>query len=853
MEHVSLTPAGNIGTNFIPREYLPEGEDEHYLRNTQQTRPSEQWRHLQSSELELLVKNGNYAEDWDKVLVTDPFDPQQILNSQFFGLVRIGRLEPGMLEHHDLRVMTGITNSKVIACDVGDDCAVHNVRYLAHFILGNRVVLINIDEMHTTNYAKFGNGILKEGESEEVRVWLDLMNETGGRQVLPFEEMITADAYLWAKYRDDEKLMEKLKIITQGAFDTRRGYYGIVGDQSVIKNTRIIKDVQTGSCCYIKGANKLKNLTIKSTAEEPSQIVEGVELVNGIIGLGCHIFYGCKAVRFITGNNAHLKYGARLLNSFLGDNSTVSCCEILNNLIFPAHEQHHNNSFLVASCTLGQSNIAAGATIGSNHNSRANDNEIFAGRGFWPGLCTSLKHSSRFASFVLIAKGSYPAELDIPLPFSLVNNNVTLDRLEVMPAYWWLYNLYALARNSWKYQARDKRKTKFQHIEFDCFAPDTVEEIRRACSLLARWAEDAAAPDIPPGPRNTGSVGDTAALNDTAARRRPARGHTEPSCSIDLSSPADLPPAEHTPEMELPNAPLPPKMELPLEIELPCGTLERSKRKAVLIKVREGYRAYREMLFYYAAVNILRYFEEHPDTGFERGTEELRAGFHTDWVNLGGQLVPEEDVRKIRDDIASGVLGSWKAIHERYDELWKEYPLQKQRHAFGVLRDVLAASDAAASTDSGPFTGCTGSTSTGSGTSTSGIGSPSTRSAVSSGSAASSGAASSVPTSEDPSSAGSGHRTASSVPGPHPASTLPSKKQVHEAFDRAACIQRHILAEVYASRKKDYDNPFRKMTYRNNAEMEAVAGTIDSNSFIRQVQEDTENFEKRVEAVKKRL
>lgn len=56
-------------------------------------------------------------------------------------------------------------------------------------------------------------------------------------------------------------------------------------------------------------------------------------------------------------------------------------------------------------------------------------------RAFWPGLCTSVKHSSRFASFVLLAKGDYPAELDIPLPFSLLNNNTAKDRLEVTPAY----------------------------------------------------------------------------------------------------------------------------------------------------------------------------------------------------------------------------------------------------------------------------------------------------------------------------------------------------------------------------------------------------------------------------------
>ena len=102
------------------------------------------------------------------------------------------------------------------------------------------------------------------------------------------------------------------------------------------------------------------------------------------------------------GNNSNLKYGARLIHSILGDNSTISCCEVLNNLVFPGHEQHHNNSFLIASLVMGQSNMAAGATVGSNHNSRGNDGEIIAGRGFWPGLSSTLKHNSRFASYTLI-------------------------------------------------------------------------------------------------------------------------------------------------------------------------------------------------------------------------------------------------------------------------------------------------------------------------------------------------------------------------------------------------------------------------------------------------------------------
>ena len=172
--------------------------------------------------------------------------------------------------------------------------------------------------------------------------------------------MQPGDAFLWAKYRQDEKLQEKFKEFTEKKFDRQRGYYGKIGDRTVIKNSRIIKDAWIGTDAYIKGANKLKNLTINSSPEAKTQIGEGVELVNGIIGFGCRIFYGVKAVRFFLSSNSQLKYGARLINSYLGDNSTISCCEVLNSLIYPAHEQHHNNSFLCAALVLGQSNMAAG-------------------------------------------------------------------------------------------------------------------------------------------------------------------------------------------------------------------------------------------------------------------------------------------------------------------------------------------------------------------------------------------------------------------------------------------------------------------------------------------------------------
>ena len=733
MDNVLIISPDNIGRNFIPEEYLPKGKDEYYQRNKQIIPPKTGWRHLRSDEVERLVKNDNTADNWDEILVTDHFDTNQVKNSRFYGLVRIGCIRNIILQHHDLRVPSGITNSLIISCDIGDDVAIHNVHYLAHYIIGDRCILFNIQEMNTTDHAKFGNGIIKDGEPENVRTWLDLMNETGCRRVLPFDGMITADAYLWAKFIDDSDLQENLKKITQKSIDNRRGYYGTTGDHCVVKNSNIIKDVKISSHCYIKGANKLKNLTINSSREEPTQIGEGVELVNGIIGFGCHIFYGCKAVKFILGNNSNLKYGARLINSFLGDNSTISCCEVLNNLIFPAHEQHHNNSFLIASVVMGQSNMAAGATIGSNHNSRANDNEIQAGRGFWPGLCTSVKHSCRFASFVLLSKADYPAELDIPLPFSLLNNNVSKDQLEVMPAYWWLYNMYALARNSWKFQNRDKRVHKDQNIEFDPFAPDTAEEIFNAINLLEIWTAKAS-------------------LRAKGISLKDKNDDYLASLGRDLLSG---------------------KEELISNLEVLGEKMENTKRKVVILKTYKAYHAYRDILHYYATKNIMAFVSSNPKATFSSMCRALKGEREKEWVNLGGQMMLKHDVDKLRSDIGSVKLKNWKEIHERYDELWIKYRTDKQKHAFATLCELYGTDNL-------------------------------------------------------------------------------SKNDWKSALEKTVKIQKFVSDQVYSSRKKDFDNPFRMTTFRNTAEMKAAFGNVEENSFIVQVRRETEDFEVQAEQIKKR-
>ncbi len=696
----------SLGYHFIDPKYLPKGKDEYYLRN-RQNKNGIHYRNLTAFEIETLVRNRNSSDNWNHILVSDAFAPELVVNCKFFGLVRIGKLEPYYLEFHNLRCPVGLYNSTIISSDLGNNVAIDNVNYLTHYIIGNDVIIVNVNELATTDNAKFGNGVLKQGEPESRRIWLELRNENGGRSVMPFNGMLPGDAYLWSSFRDDEVMQQKFKQFTEAQFDNNRGYYGKIGDRTVIKNCAIIKDVLIGSDAYLKGANKLKNLTINSTADSKTQIGEGCELVNGIVDQGCRVFYGVKAVRFIMASHSQLKYGARLINSYLGNNSTISCCEVLNALIYPAHEQHHNNSFLCAALVMGQSNMAAGATIGSNHNSRGADGELIAGRGFWPGLCVSLKHNSKFASFNIISKGDYPAELNITLPFALVSNHVYKDELVVMPGYWFMYNMYALARNSWKYVDRDRRNEKPQLIEYDFLAPDSIQDMIQAIGLIEKYA------------------GKDQLFNESEK-------------SID-------------------------------EIELPPGLLENSKRKVRLIRSGRSYHIFRELIAYHAADQLLLWFESEKSTSPFELIKKLPARPKLlAWINVGGQLIREDELKKFMDAIRKGRIRSWQQVHQFYQKQGENYKTDKLHHALAALLKVHGFHIQKAGKDT-----------------------------------------------------------------------------LLKLFKDSILTREWMVKNIESSRKRDYDNPFRKMVYENDAEMNQVVGKLEDNGFIRQEKQSLGEYRSR--------
>jgi hypothetical protein len=281
--------------------------------------------------------------------------------------------------------------------------------------------------------------------------------------------------------------------------------------------------------------------------------------------------------------------------------------------------------------------------LGSNHNSRAADGEMVAARGFWPGLCVSLKHNSKFASFTLVAKGDYPAELNIPLPFSLISNDVTHNKLIVMPGYWFMYNYYALARNSAKYVDRDKRTKIIQQIEYNYLAPDSVNEMFDALRLLQRFAAKAA-----------GKNGDEASLRK--------EGET-----VLLDENVNF-----------------------KKLEIYAEGFEGANRPVQIVKAKEAYFLYRELIVFYGIEQLVLFVNSHNPVSFEELLEALpalpqRAAF----VNVGGQLLPALSVQTLLEQVKRDAIKSWNEVHRFYQQNGKAYAEQKLQHSFASLLEIL--------------------------------------------------------------------------------------------------------------------------------------------------------------------
>lgn len=428
-----------------------------------------------------LEANGCWSPDWSRVFVADGFRPRHAHSAKFFGDVYLGAFGNEPLEaNKGVRLSPGVYNCVIMDSVVGDDALVYNVGVLSNYMVGPKAVVMNCDTVSHEAGSAFGNG-------EELSIAI----ETGGREVLVFGELTIPMAAQVAGSRYNRTMLEEFADFVGRYVEAARCPKGIIGAEARVVDTSKVVNTFVGAHAIIDNAKKVCDSTLLSNAEEPAAVRDGAYVVKSIIQWGSDVSSMGICDSSLLCEHSHVERHGKVTQSILGPNTGVAEGEVTACLVGPFVGFHHQALLIAAFWPEGKGNVGYGANVGSNHTSKAPDQEIWPGEGIFFGLGVNIKFPSNFARapYSIIATGVNALPQKVSFPFSLINTPA--ERIEgVSPAYneivpgWVLSDqIYMVRRNEGKYTKRNKaRRTKF---DFEVLRPEIVDMMVEARERLA--------------------------------------------------------------------------------------------------------------------------------------------------------------------------------------------------------------------------------------------------------------------------------------------------------------------------------------------------------------------------------
>ena len=436
-------------------------------------------RSLTTEEIRGLESLGNLAHDWSRVGVVEGFDWTRIRHCEFHGSVILGRFSKPISVAEGVDLPAGIYRSTLADCVIGHDVLIRDVKLLANYVVGPRVVLFDCGTITAGPRTTFGNGAS-----------LSLGIESGGREVALFAEIDVEVAATVARHRSCQEFLEAYsKAVCNyvaGVVSSR----GIIESDVVVRHTPQIHNVFLGSHARVDGANLIADSTVLSNSEEPTRISSGACVTSSILQWGSRADTMAIVDRSVLTEHSHAERHGKVTCSIIGPNSGVGGGEVTASLVGPFVGFHHQALLIAALWPEGKGNVGYGANVGSNHTSKAPDQEFWPGEGAFLGLGINIKYPTDFsrAPYTVVACGVNTLPQKITFPFSLIQApsirtpNISLAYNEILPGWVLAHNLYALKRNEWKYRARNRARR--MKLEFTVLRPEIIEMIRQACRPL---------------------------------------------------------------------------------------------------------------------------------------------------------------------------------------------------------------------------------------------------------------------------------------------------------------------------------------------------------------------------------
>lgn len=411
-----------------------------------------------------MVHQGCTSTDWNLVMVSKDFNPDNIQNSKFTGSVKLNSFKGHVKLVGGIMFKSGIYNAWIHNCEIGKNALIHNVRsYIANYTIEEGVVIHNITTLAVDGESTFGNGVVVEA-----------INEGGGRAVPMYDFLSTNVAYMMALYRHRPKLVSSLQKMVEEYADFVKSNKGVIGANSKILNCNTILNVKTGPVTTIDGAKKLENGSINSNYEAPVEVGEGVIMEDFIVSSGSKVKGGALVSKSFIGQGCILDKQYSTENSLFFANCQGLHGEACSIFAGPYTVTHHKSTLLIAGM-FSFLNAGSGSNQ-SNHLYKLGPiHQGIMERGAKTTSDSYLLWPSRIGAFSLVMGRHYKNCDTTEFPFSyLIESN---DESVLVPAV----NLKSIGtiRDTQKWPRRDLRTDSnlLDLINFNLLSPYSINKM----------------------------------------------------------------------------------------------------------------------------------------------------------------------------------------------------------------------------------------------------------------------------------------------------------------------------------------------------------------------------------------
>ena len=429
------------------------------------------YRKLTLEEIDFLEKRDCTASDWNNIEVHPDFNPMNIHKVSFSGNIKIGKIDGIFTFPGGVKKPAGLCNVSIHNCELGDNVLIENIQnYIANYKIGNNTLIQNLDCLTTDEKSTFGNGT-------EVAV----MNETGGREVMINDKLSAHIAYIQALYRHRPELIRRLREMVRFYADKHASEIGTIGENVIIINSGLIRNVRIGDNARIEGARRLENGSINSNRHDPVHVGYGVIAEDFILCSGSQVEDSSMLTRCFIGQACKLGHAYSASDSLFFSNCQGENGEACAIFAGPYTVTHHKSTLLIAGM-FSFMNAGSGSNQ-SNHMYKLGPiHQGIIERGGKTTSDSYILWPAKIGAFSLIMGRHYRNSDTSDMPFSYLIESK--DETILVPGT----NLRSVGtiRDAQKFPKRDNRKDPhlLDQINFNLLSPYTIQKMFRAIDIL---------------------------------------------------------------------------------------------------------------------------------------------------------------------------------------------------------------------------------------------------------------------------------------------------------------------------------------------------------------------------------